>query len=195
MLQYLVFVGAAVGFFFGTLPYIKDTLSGKTKPNRVSWLMWSVAPLIAAAAIITDGVGWAVLPIFMSGFCPALVFISSFFNKNSYWKLEKFDYFCGFLSAMALVFWGITKEPVVAIIFAIVSDGFAAIPTLIKSWKYPETENMAVYAVSLISVPTGFAAVKIWNFSSIAFLIYLIIINILITSAILRGRFIKKNKR
>jgi hypothetical protein len=38
MIQYLVLVGAAVGLL-GLIPYIKDTLIGKTKPNRVTWLM------------------------------------------------------------------------------------------------------------------------------------------------------------
>ncbi len=193
MLQYLVFVGVAIGLVFGALPYIRDTLKGKTKPNRVTWLMWAVAPLIASAAAFVDGAGWAVLPTFFQGFFPAVVFIISLVNKNSYWKLEKFDYLCGFFSVLALILWAITKEPVIAIIFAITSDGFAAIPTLVKSWKFPETETFIAYVAAIFCVLTSFAAVKIWNFSSIAFPTYLIIVNILITFAILRGRFIKKN--
>lgn len=193
MLQYLVFVGAIVGLIFGILPYIKDTLRGKTKPNRVSWLMWSVAPLIGTAAAVANGVGWAVLPVFMSGFGPILVFISSFFNKNSYWKLEKFDYLCGFFSILALVLWAITKEPVFAIIFAIISDGMAAIPTLIKSWRYPKTETAVAYVLGFFIAPTSFAAVKAWNFSALAFPIYLIVSNGLISFVILRSRFIKKD--
>ncbi len=194
MLQYLVFVGAIVLFVFGAVPYIRDTLKGKTKPNRVTWLMWSIAPLTASIAAVVDGVGWAALPVFMSGFCPVLILVSSFFNKNSYWKLEKFDYLCGLFSALALILWAITKEPVIAIIFALISDAFAATPTLIKSWKHPETETVAVYVVDIFTVSTSFTAIKIWNFSALAFPIYLIITNAFIAFAILRGRFIKKNK-
>jgi len=195
MLQYLVFVGTIVLFFGGVLPYIKDTLKGKTKPNKMTWLMWSVAPLIGGMAAFADGVGWAALPVLASGFYPLLVFAASFVNKNSYWKLEKFDYLCGFFSAIALVLWAITKEPVIAIIFAIISDGFAGAPTLIKSWKYPETETVSTYAVSILCIPTGFASIKVWNFSSVAFLSYLTIMNMLFTSVILTKRFIKNNKK
>ncbi|MDP2933760.1 MAG: hypothetical protein Q8N81_06575, partial [bacterium] len=177
MLQYLVFVGVVVLFFFGILPYIRDTLKGKTKPNRVTWLMWSVAPLIGAIAAISNGVGWAVLPTFASGFFPLLVVAASFANKNSYWKLEKFDYFCGLCSVLALILWAITKEPVVAIVFAIVSDGFAGIPTLIKSWKHPETETVSAYIVGIFCVATSFVAIKVWDFSSIAFPAYLTTMN------------------
>jgi len=114
MLQYIVLLGA-VANLAGGFVYIKATLRGETKPNRVTWLIWSVAPLIATVAGLSDGVRWAVLPVFMSGFVPLLVFIVSFVNPKSYWKLEKFDYICGACSILALVLWGITKEPLVAI--------------------------------------------------------------------------------
>jgi len=161
MLQYLVFVGAAVNLF-GIISYVRETLRGKTKPNKVTWLMWSIAPLIATAAALADGVKWSVLPVFMAGFGPLLVLITSFINKNSYWKLEKFDYLCGLCSALALILWAITKNPAIAIIFSIASDGFAAIPTLIKSWRHPETENINPYTAGVFSALTSFTAIKIW---------------------------------
>jgi len=191
MLQYLVFIGAAVQLL-GIFSYIKETLRGNTKPNKVTWLMWSVAPLIATFAALADGVGWSVLPVFMAGFGPLLVFIASFVNKNSYWKLETFDYLCGFCSALALILWGITKEPVIAIVFAIASDGFAAIPTLVKSWKYPKTETATAYTTGLFSALTSFTAIKIWNFSSYAFPAYLVIAETLFILSIYHRKIFKK---
>lgn len=187
MWQYLVLVGAAIQLI-GIYSYIKNTVKGETKPNKITWLLWSAAPLIGSAAALAKGVDWAVLPVFMSGFGPLLVFIASFINKNSYWKLEKFDYWCGFLSLLALIFWWLTKIPEVAIIFAIASDGLAGMPTLVKSWKYPETENSGPYTAGIFSVLTSFAAIKIWNFSALAFPIYLLIINGSITFAIYRRK-------
>mgnify|MGYP001576719208 FL=1 len=192
-LPYLVFLGAAVQLI-GIWSYIKDTVRGDAKPNRVSWLLWSIAPLIGTAAAISDGVTWEVLPVFMSGFGPLLVFIASFVNKNSYWKLEKFDYWCGASSLLALVLWWVTKIPEVAILFAILSDGLAAVPTLVKSWKYPETENAGPFTAGLFNSLTSFAAVKMWNFSSIAFPIYLVFINISIALAIYRRKIFKNRE-
>ena len=191
MLQYLVFIGAAVQLL-GIFSYIKETLRGNTKPNKVTWLMWSVAPLIATFAALADGVGWSVLPVFIAGFGPLLVFIASFVNKNSHWELETFDYLCGFCSVLALVLWGITKEPVIAIVFAIASDGFAAIPTLVKSWKYPETETATAYTTGLFSALTSFTAIKIWNFSSYAFPAYLVIAETLFILSIYHRKIFKK---
>ena len=191
-LQYLVFLGAIVQLI-GIFSYIKDTLKGKTKPNKITWLMWSIAPMIATVAALSSGVGISILPVFMSGFGPFLVFISSLANKNSYWKLQKFDYFCGAFSILALILWIITKNPNIAILFSILSDASAAAPTIIKAWKHPETESINAYTTGLFNIFTGFFAIQTWNFSSLAFSVYLIISNTLITLFIWRGK-IKKQK-
>lgn len=186
-LEYLVLLGATVQLI-GIYSYIKDTIRGETKPNRMTWLMWSIAPLIATAAAMSDGVTWAVVPVFISGFCPLLVLIASFVNKNSYWKLERFDYICGALSLLALVLWGITKIADVAIFFSIASDGLAALPTLIKSWKYPETESAAPFTAGIFNSLTSFAAIRMWTFSSYGFPVYLVLINTSIALAIYRKK-------
>ena len=129
MLQYLVIIAALVALF-ACLSYIRSMFRGEAKPNRVSWLMWSIAPMIGTAAALSDGVRWAALPVFMAGFSPLLIFIFSFVTKKAYWKLEPFDYVCGSFSALALILWGVTKEPNIAIAFSIASDGFAAVPTI-----------------------------------------------------------------
>lgn len=188
--QYLIFLGAIVQFV-GIYGYIRDTVRGKTKPNRVSWLLWFVSASIASVAAISDGVRWAVLPVFLSGFCPLLVFIASFVNKNSYWQLEKFDYLCGLFSIIALILWGITKEPNVAIVFSIISDGLAATPTIIKSWKFPETETVDAYAVGLFAAITGFFAIEQWTFASYAFPLYLVTVNSLLIVLITKGKHFK----
>jgi len=144
--------------------------------------------MIATAAALSDGVRLAVLPVFMSGFGPFLVFLSSFVNKESYWKLGAFDYFNGFLSLLALALWLVTKDPDVAIIVAIASDGFAAVPTLVKLWHFPETELVSPFAAGLFSALTSFAAIDTWHFSSYAFAMYLSLLNISLMSAYFRRR-------
>src|SRR5215471_17568624 len=99
MLQYLVLFGAAINAA-GSLHYIRDTVRGNTKPNRVTYLMWGIAPLIATAAAVFKGVTWAAVPVFMSGFCPLIVFASSFVNRRAYWKLGAADYACGVFSLL-----------------------------------------------------------------------------------------------
>src|SRR5262245_51564538 len=109
----IVFLGVAVQLV-GLRSYISGSLRGTTTPNRVTWLMWAIAPLIGVAAAISDGVTWEVVPVLMSGVGPLLIFAASFVNTDSYWKLERFDVWCGVLSVIALVSWGVTRIPEVA---------------------------------------------------------------------------------
>ena len=94
-----VIVGAVIGFL-GGISYLVDTLKGKTKPNRVTWFFWSLAPLIAFAGELDKGVGIQSLMTFMVGFSPLLIFFASFVNKKSFWKLSKSDYLLGLLSLL-----------------------------------------------------------------------------------------------
>jgi hypothetical protein len=187
MLQYLVIVAAAISLF-AALVYIRSMFKGNTKPNRVTWLMWSIAPLIAAAAEISNGVSWAVLPVFMSGFCPLLIFVASFFTRKAYWKLSKIDYLCGVLSGLALLLWYLTKEPNLAITMAIASDAFAGLPTVIKAWSNPETESVWPYLTGIFAPMTSFAAAASWSFSEIAFPAYLVMINLLMVLTMYRKK-------
>jgi uncharacterized membrane protein len=190
MFQYVVFIGVFVNVI-GGFAYIRDTLRGETQPNRVSRLLWSVSTFIAAFAALQNGVGLAALPVFASGLVPFLIFLASFVNPKAYWELRPFDYVCGLFSVLALVLWYLTKDPNIAIVFAIVSDGFALIPTLVKSWKFPESESVIAYVTGLFSALTSFAAMKTWSFSELAFPTYLVVSCAVLVYAIKRKRFKK----
>ncbi|MEK7105124.1 MAG: hypothetical protein AAB865_00345 [Patescibacteria group bacterium] len=184
----LIVIFGSVLNFCGSLLYLRDTLRGTTKPNRVTFLMWTVSPMITGAASLSDGVTWPVVPVFMTGFVTLLIFFASFFNKNAYWKLGRFDYICGALSVLALILWALTKEPAVAVALAILSDFFATTPTLIKAWKHPETETGIAYAASFVSGITALVVIQSWSFTAWAFPANMLIVNGLIFIAIYRKR-------
>lgn len=97
-----VIVGMIIGSI-GAFWYLVDTIRGNVKPNRVSFLLWSIAPLIAFTAEIQKGVGIQSLMTFSVGFLPLLIFLASFINKKSEWKLTRFDLACGMLSLLGLI--------------------------------------------------------------------------------------------
>ncbi|MGE5574845.1 MAG: hypothetical protein ACM3UL_01805 [Ignavibacteria bacterium] len=187
MLEYSVII-AAFATLLGASVYVRSMFKGQTKPNRVTWFMWSIAPFIASAAAVSNGVGWAVIPVFMSGVSPLLVFSASFFCKKAYWKLSLFDYVCGTLSGLALALWYVTANPNLAIIFAIMGDALPAIPTLIKAWHSPETEGSWPFIIGVFSPVTSFLAATAWTFSELAFPTYLIAINALLSFSILKRK-------
>ncbi len=189
MIEYLV-IAAALATLLAAFAYIGSMFRGGAKPNRISWLMWAIAPFIATAAARSNGVGWAVLPVFMAGFSPFLIFTASFLTNKAYWKLSNFDYICGGLSGMALVLWYLTKDPNVAIVLAIASDGLATIPTLIKAWRRPETESIWPFVTGVFGALSSLAVATLWTFSEYAFPIYLLIVNIMVLLAIYQKKLL-----
>ncbi len=186
----LVLFGVALSIV-AHFSYIKDTVRGDTKPNRVSWLMWSIAPLIASGAALTNGVRWAAIPTLGEALISLAVFFASFVNPRAYWKLRSFDYVCGTLSCVALVMWLAMREPNLAIIFSIASDALATMPTIVKSWKSPESESGFVYIGALAATLTSFAGVQSGLFSEYAFPVFLVISNSALIFAVYRHRFFK----
>jgi len=182
--EQFVFLGAAFNIA-GALSYLIDTLKGKAKPNRVSWFLWAVAPMIAFSAQVSKGVGYASLMTFMVGFNPAVIFLASFLNRKAVWKLGSFDYLCGMFSVAALVLWKITGEGNVAIFLSVVADFFASVPTIVKSYKHPETENYKVYLGGIISAVITLLIIKDWAFQFYAFAGYIVLQNSLLTFLII----------
>ncbi len=178
-----IIVGTLIGAA-GSVAYLIDTVKGKVKPNRVSFLLWSIAPLIAFFAQINQGVGLEALMTFSTGFLPFTVFIASFINKQLEWKLTRFDLICGVLSLMGLVLWIITKVGNVAILFSIVADGLAAVPTIVKAYKYPDTEIAWPWIATVFGVILTLLTLSTLTFANCGFILYILGINILIYSLV-----------
>jgi hypothetical protein len=172
---HFIYLGAAIGAL-GTLFYLRDTLRGTTKPNRVTWLLWAIAPLLASAVEFRDGIGLRALPTFTIGFMPLLVFIGSFYNPASVWKIRRLDYVCGAMSVAGTMAWLFTQIGVVAIVAAIAADFMAGIPTMMKSWTHPETETVTSYIGAVINSSVLLLTVDHWTFEVAAFPVFILCI-------------------
>ena len=161
---------------WGGYAYFRDTLAGRTKPNRVSWFLWALAPLVSfSAAFSVDADIWASVRVLVGGVVPGVIFLGSFFNRKSYWKLTRFDWFCGGLSLTALLFWQLASSPLIAVLLAAAANTFALIPTFIKAWNFPETETRLIYINSFLSAVLIIPAIPVWNIANSAFQISLML--------------------
>jgi hypothetical protein len=78
-----------------------------------------------------------------------------FFAYESSDKIRKlkFDYVCGALSLVASDVWIVADSPILGILLAATADIFVTIPTVLKAWKYPETETLYTYFVGIFGSP------------------------------------------
>jgi len=185
----IIFVGVLINLV-GLFWYIKDMISGGTKPNLVTWFFWSLAPFIGVFFQLKAGAGLSILPIFMAGFTSLVVIIVSVFKKNGYWKINTFDVVCGIISLLALILYVFTHNLSISILFAIISDALAYIPTIRKSWSFPETETGLMYTTGIVSNLIGLLTIKMWTFPIYSFGVYIILFNAIVVFSIYRKKIL-----
>jgi hypothetical protein len=188
----LMLVSIAVSVLTTSL-YVRSMFRGEAQPNLVSWGMWGTAPLIGASAALAAGADvWATLRIITSAICPLAVFLIAFFFTKSYWKASLFDYVCGACSVLALVVWLFVESPVTAVLIAALGDGAATLPTLIKAWKYPETEYGPSYVVGFLGALCSVPSIPSFTIVNSAFQIYMLCAGFLLTIAVYRKKILKR---
>jgi len=177
--QSIVILGTLIGAV-GSIFYLIETVKGGVKPNRVSFILWSLPPLISTYANIKSGGGIESLMTFSVGFFPLVIFLATFFNKKSVWKLTGFDFVCGVLSLLGFFLWQITQEAYLAITFSIISDFLAGIPTIVKTYKHPETELAWPWLMPVFGEILILLTLKNITFLNSGFMIYVALFNTLI---------------
>lgn len=183
--EYFAIVGAIIASL-GGLYYLYETLTGKSQPNRITWLLWGLFPMITFIAQRAQGVEGASWLTFAAGFTPFLIVAASFINKKAYWKTERRDYVLMGVALLGIVAWLITDEPNLAILLTLAADLLAGIPTLIKAFKHPETESWIAYAISTVGFGIGLLAIQTFDFQTSAFIIYLFVVQLLLTTLAIR---------
>lgn len=163
----------------GAVIYIKDIFKGKVRPNIVTWALWATAPLLAFAAQLNEHAGLRAVHTFSTAFGPMLIILAAFIKRNAFARIKPSDYIFGLLSLTGLVLWLITGKGNIAIIFAIAADAFAAMPTVIKLYKEPETENGWIFGFGIIAAILTLLTIRTWAFEQYAFSTYILIITTL----------------
>lgn len=167
---------------YGNFFYLRDTLRGETKPNRVTFFLWGAAPLISFFAQKEGGASIQILYTLLIALVPLVILTASFYDKKAYWKITKFDIACGTLSILALVLLISTNKPLLALVFSVCADLFASLPTLIKSYKYPHTETTFAYAAEMIGSAIVLLTIHNWAVVNYFFAAYILFMNVLFTA-------------
>jgi len=174
--EYWAIIGAIIGSL-GGLYYLYETIAGKARPNRVTWLLWGVFPIIIFVAQRAQGVAGVSWATFVAGFVPLLVIAASFFNKKAYWRSEARDYGLMVAAVVGIMLWAMTDDPNLALLFSLLADILASVPTLIKAYRHPGSESWIAYAISALGFGISLLSVQAHNFENTAFVAYVFMLN------------------
>lgn len=174
--EYFAYIGAIL-VAMGGLYYIYEIFRGIVATNRVTWLLWGILAMIVFAAQRAQGVdalSWTTLAMAVTSF---LIVLASYLDKDAYWKTERHDYYLAGAAIFGIILWALTDNPNLAIAFSLLADLFAGLPTLIKTYKHPETESWRSYVIYTVGYGITLLAIQTISFENFAFVFYLFILN------------------
>jgi hypothetical protein len=165
------------------LPYLKDIVKGTTKPNLVSWITWTLLTGVATIAELVAGE--QVAAIFTGAACLETLAVVLFGLNKGFVKYTAFDVWCQIGALTGFVLWWLFNSPAVAVMAAVTIDLIGALPTVRHSWLAPGEETWQTYALSGLGGFFALLALTTYNWTSLPYAVYIVLINVLMTLVII----------
>lgn len=168
MIDWKLLIGAIAVLltFVGYVPYIRDTIKGKTQPHVYTWFLWSFVTAIAFALQISDNAGFGASVTLAAAIVCFVIFLLSFrIGKKD---ITSTDTIFLISALVALVVWLFAKQPVLSVVIVSAIDMLAFGPTIRKSWNKPYTETLSSYIINTIRFGLGLFALE--HYSIITYL-------------------------
>lgn len=173
---------------FAFVPYIRDTLSGRTQPQRASWLIWSVLSSIALASQVAQGATSAVWFTLFQVLGTITVFVATFVHGSGRGGLRAGDVMVLSGAALGLVFWSVTDSPMYAMTTVIAISALGGWATVKKAYASPDTETLSTWVLSFAAGCLAVLAVGAVDIALLAYPLYLSVLYGAILLAVTLGR-------
>ncbi|HSX08087.1 MAG TPA: hypothetical protein VLG11_04300 [Candidatus Saccharimonadales bacterium] len=165
------------------IPYIRETLNGKTKPRIVTWFTWSLLTAIACAASYSDKQYPSAILMFFATIEALSVALLGL--KHGDRKIARFDIVCQVAAIVGIILWLIFNSPTIAVAAAVTIDLVGALPTLKHAWQKPGEETAITFALAGIGGLCTVLAAANWKITAVAYPLYIFLINIVIVAFII----------
>ena len=179
------------GFFSGILvalafiPYVKDILLFKTKPQRTSFFIWSVLGGIAFFSQFAKGASYSLLLPGSEILLTIVIFLLSL--RYGVGGFGKKDYIALFIAALGLIAWYYTKEAAIALYIVIIIDAAGSYLTIHKAYKDPGSETLISWAAVAIAGVFAMFAVGSFNTILLSYPFYIFLANAAVVVAMKMG--------
>lgn len=189
MLQILGIVGGLLALS-SFIPYVRGILRGRVKPQRTTFLIWTLLGLIAIFSQLAKGATnslWLPSLETVGGIVILLLSI-----KHGVGGFNKRDYVAIFIVTLGLVAWYFTKEAAIALYIVIFIDAVGLYLTLHKTYLAPKSETSLAWTMSSVGGLFTALAVGSLNVILLSYPVYIIFSNAAVVLAIQMGIRAKK---
>ncbi len=171
-------------------PYIRDTIAGRTRPHRASWLIWSVLGAIAMMSQIDEGAGASLwFAVIQVGATITIFALSTKRGRGT--LISDRDIPVIAVAGFGLVLWSTTGQSVYALVITMGISLVGGLPTALKSYYDYESETLGTWAIALAASALAVLAVGAFNPVLLAYPAYLLVLYSTLVGANLLGRWIR----
>jgi hypothetical protein len=167
-------LAAAVGVA-DTIPYVRDTVRGATRPHRGTWLIWGVLAVVVCLSQYADGASWSLVMAAVQAVLTCGIFVLSI--RWGVGGLSRTDRLLIAIAAGGVVAWLVAGEPLVATACVIVADVLAAAMMVPKTYREPESETLVTFALASVGGGLAAGAVGALDASLLLYPVYYCVVN------------------
>ena len=180
-------IASALLSIYAFLPYARDTLAGRTQPQRASWLIWAVLSIIALGSQISEG---ATTSLWFSVIqCGGAVGIFALtIRRGSGQILAPGDGYVLGAAAMGLGLWMMTHSAVYALVVTVTISLLGGAVTVKKAYRNPASESVSTWVICFIATILAVLSVGQVDWVLLIYPLYLFTLYGAILVAILLGR-------
>src|SRR3954454_21638397 len=122
MIELVAVLGLAAGLIgvADTIPYVRDTLRGSTRPHRGTWLIWGVLAVVVSLSQYADGASWSPVMAGVQAVLTRLVFVLSI--RRGEGGVSRADIAMVAIAGAGVIGWIAADEPLVATACVVAAD-------------------------------------------------------------------------
>lgn len=189
-MKFAIAVVAAILALVGNIPYLVDIVRKKVKPHPYTWLVWTIVSATIFFGQVAKGAGIGALPTLASEIFTLIIFLFSL--RYGFGQIKKSDTYFLVAALIGLVPWLLTKDPTLSVIIMVSIDFIAFIPTLRKTWQFPETEIPILYAMNALRHFLALFSLQAYNIATMLHSLVMIVLNTCMTLMIVVPRRMPK---
>jgi hypothetical protein len=158
-----------------TVPYVRDTLRGSTRPHRGTWLIWGVLAVVVCLSQYADGASWSLVMAAFQAVLTSLIFLLSI--RRGEGGLSPTEVTMLAIAGMGVIGWVVADEPLVATACVVAADIIGAALMVPKTYRDPESETLVTFAFASLGGALAAGAVGVLDFSLLLYPVYLCLVN------------------
>lgn len=193
-LKSVFFILSVVMGFVGQGIGIWAILRGNFRPQRTTRFIYFLMSVIIVGTLVAQK-SWDALGFALAQNIGATI-ISVLSIKYGVGGFAKFDLVTLSGAGVAGYIWVTTGDPTKALLFGILTDFIAFLPTLKKIWVWPRSEEWKFYASDVMGSSLSFLSLRRMGVGDMAYPLYIFGLNLMAMGLILmRRKVVKKIKR